>query len=182
MNEILPDGKMNAAEACYSFMGWLTCRDEVSGPFSSRHNANEAARLVEKFCAWQDWKIEDGRWFDHIKPYQEHNEPIEYRPVLPAEEIQAHEQRIQYRTPDGLTHLWTQEEIDAHIHAPYANSEPAIDAYDETRTTIEMLHDLLFHRNTPRLDHETVQDLLSRIDVMTEPLKVMVQALEVQHG
>jgi hypothetical protein len=180
MSEIIPDGKMNAAAACYSFMGWLTCRDEVSGPFSSRHNAGEAARLVEKFCAWQDWKIEDERWFDHIKPYQEHNKPIKYRPILPHEEIQASEQRIQYRTSDGIIHLWTQGEIDAHIQSPYAVSEPAITVYDETRTTIEMLHDLLFHRNTPRLDHETVQDLLSRIDVLEEPLKAIVQALEVK--
>ena len=88
-------------------------------------------------------------------------------------------QRLNYRTPDGIIHLWTQEEIDAHIRAmnvvPYTPTQ-----FDETRTTIEMLHDLLFHRNTPRLDHETVQDLLSRIDTMAEPLKEMVQAMEVE--
>lgn len=43
------------SEALFGFMGWLTCRDEVAGPFSARHNAAEAAKLVAEFCKSQDF-------------------------------------------------------------------------------------------------------------------------------
>ena len=42
--------EMNAAEALYGFMGWLTTRERVTPEFSLRHEAGEAARLVEEFC------------------------------------------------------------------------------------------------------------------------------------
>ena len=41
------------------------------------------------------------------------------------------------------------------------------------------LHSILSSRDV-KLNHEVVQDWSSRIDVMDEPLKEMVQALEVK--
>ncbi len=45
----------SASEAITLFMGWLTCRDKVSGPFSSRHHAGEAAELVAEYYNGQGW-------------------------------------------------------------------------------------------------------------------------------
>ena len=42
--------KLNGAEAVFGFMGWLTSRVDVSGPFSGCHNAAEAAELCAEFC------------------------------------------------------------------------------------------------------------------------------------
>ena len=42
--------EMNASEALFGFMGWLTTRDEVTPSFSSHHDASEAAHLVDTFC------------------------------------------------------------------------------------------------------------------------------------
>ncbi len=67
----LQDGKVGEAGAIYAFMGWLTSRYEVSGPFSAKHNASQAAELVAKFCKMQGWEITDNYWHRHIKPYDE---------------------------------------------------------------------------------------------------------------
>jgi hypothetical protein len=67
----LQDGKVGEAGALYAFMGWLTSRDTVSGPFSAHHEASEGAQLVAKFCKMQGWDITDDRWHRHIKPYKE---------------------------------------------------------------------------------------------------------------
>jgi hypothetical protein len=42
--------EMNAAEALYGFMGWLTSRDEVTPELSAKHDASIAAQLVDQFC------------------------------------------------------------------------------------------------------------------------------------
>ncbi len=42
--------EMNASEALYGFMGWLTTREQVTPEFSLRHDASEGARLVAEFC------------------------------------------------------------------------------------------------------------------------------------
>lgn len=117
-------------------------------------------------------------------------------------------QRLNYRTPDGIIHLWTQEEIDQHVQAmnvpvvdmvlrpgrvvtmqveqmgrikpPLFENEP-ISLQEEALLTLDMLHEQLHHRRPHTLDHETAQDLLSRIDTMTEPLKAMVQEMEMKH-
>lgn len=44
------------SEALFLFMGWLTSREEVSGPFSSKHDASQAAKLVGEYCKIQGWK------------------------------------------------------------------------------------------------------------------------------
>lgn len=67
----LQDGKVGEAGAVYAFMGWLTSRKPVSGPFSSHHEASEAARLVDTFCKMQGWEITDDSWYRHLKPYVE---------------------------------------------------------------------------------------------------------------
>lgn len=66
------------AEALYAFMAWLTCREERSGPFSSRDNAAQGVELVVKFCGSQGWDIiperddcnnKDNLWVEDLKPY-----------------------------------------------------------------------------------------------------------------
>ena len=42
--------EMNAAEALYGFMGWLTSRDEVTPELSAKHDASIAAQLIDQFC------------------------------------------------------------------------------------------------------------------------------------
>ncbi len=74
----LQDGKVGEAGAIYAFMGWLTSRYEVSGPFSAKHEASQAAELVGKFCKMQGWDITDERWHRHIKPYDESVGRIEH--------------------------------------------------------------------------------------------------------
>lgn len=45
----------NATEALFLFMGWLTTREQVAGPFSSHHDAGEARDLVAEYYKGQGW-------------------------------------------------------------------------------------------------------------------------------
>lgn len=56
------------SEALFAFMGWLTTRDEVSGPFSSGNNAAQAAELVAEYCRRQGWEEPRKGWGDLIVP------------------------------------------------------------------------------------------------------------------
>ena len=70
------------AEALYAFMGWMTTREEESGPFGGNNNCAPAAELVSRFCESQGWEIlpdkrdDDGNieniWTDDLKPYPEY--------------------------------------------------------------------------------------------------------------
>jgi hypothetical protein len=51
--------------AITAFMGWLTSRDEVSGPFSSRHDPS--VDLIRQFCEAQGWHASDERFHQQIK-------------------------------------------------------------------------------------------------------------------
>jgi hypothetical protein len=57
--------------AILAFAGWLTSRDEVTGPFSARHNAGQMARLTGMFCDAQGWKVDDAVYFEQIKHLKE---------------------------------------------------------------------------------------------------------------
>jgi hypothetical protein len=57
------------AIALYAFMGWLTSRTQVSGPFSALHSASAAAELVNEFCKSQDWEIKSEDWLKYLKDY-----------------------------------------------------------------------------------------------------------------
>lgn len=57
------------AEALFAFMGWLTSRSEIAGPFSEVHPAAPAADLVSEFCQSQGWTGPDGDWTQKLKPY-----------------------------------------------------------------------------------------------------------------
>lgn len=56
--KLVGDGALLSG-AIYAFMGWLTTRDAVAGPFSGRHEASSAAELVGAFCSAQGWDISD---------------------------------------------------------------------------------------------------------------------------
>jgi hypothetical protein len=43
------DEKITASEALFGFMGWLTCRREVT-TLSAAHNADIAADLIKEWC------------------------------------------------------------------------------------------------------------------------------------
>lgn len=53
------DNEMNASEALYGFMGWLTSRDEITPEFSAKHDASEAAQLIAEFS--KENKLTDPR-------------------------------------------------------------------------------------------------------------------------
>jgi hypothetical protein len=58
--------ELNGAEALYAFMGWLTSRKSVSGPYSRVHDAAPAATLVNAFCKANNLEIEDSLWHKKI--------------------------------------------------------------------------------------------------------------------
>jgi len=58
--------------AVTAFVGWLTSRDEVSGPFSSRHHAGDAVRLVKMFCEAQGWNSSFTRFHQQIEILKKH--------------------------------------------------------------------------------------------------------------
>jgi len=60
--------KPGEAGALYAFMGWLTSRKEVVGPFSRTHDAAHAAELVDTFCKSQEWEPKE-KWYDLLKSY-----------------------------------------------------------------------------------------------------------------
>ena len=50
------------AIALLTFMGWLTSRKQIAGPFSERHEASQAAQLVGAFCESQGWMVDDAHY------------------------------------------------------------------------------------------------------------------------
>lgn len=63
----MAEPELNAQEACYALMGWLTCRAEVL-TLSRVHDAAPAAQVVAEFCQRQGFApIRDG-WDDRIVP------------------------------------------------------------------------------------------------------------------
>jgi hypothetical protein len=59
------------AGALFAFMGWLTSRKQVSGPFSSHHEAGQAAQLIRQFVDMQGWPDPPENWHHSIKPFDE---------------------------------------------------------------------------------------------------------------
>jgi hypothetical protein len=101
------------------------------------------------------------------------------------------EQRVKYRTPDGIWHLWTQAEIDAHIEVAFSSDgipdifpygEASTGPQEEARLTLEMLHNLLplYGKSSGVIDQATKDDLLGRIERLVEPLREMVNGMEVR--
>ena len=59
--------ELSAGEAVFGFVGWLTSRKEVSGPFSAKHDAISAAALIKKFCDANDLEFPDEGWKTRLK-------------------------------------------------------------------------------------------------------------------
>jgi hypothetical protein len=59
---------VSPSEALFGFMGWLTSREERSGPFSARHDAGAAALLVGEYCKEQGFADPREGWKENIKP------------------------------------------------------------------------------------------------------------------
>lgn len=57
--------------AITAFVGWLTSREEVSGPFSFRHEAGNPVQLVKQFCEAQGWHASNERFHQQIKLLKE---------------------------------------------------------------------------------------------------------------
>lgn len=56
------------SEALFAFMGWLTTRRRQAGPFSSTHNAAQAADLVKEYCDLQGWDEPREGWETLLTP------------------------------------------------------------------------------------------------------------------
>jgi len=96
---------------------------------------------------------------------------------------------VKYRTPDGIWHLWTRQEIDRHVEGalsgvpdifPYG--EESTGPQEEARLTLEMLHNLLplYGKSSSMIDQHTKDDLLDRIERLREPLREMVNGMKVR--
>ena len=59
--------KLNASEALYGFMGWLTSREEVTPELSANHDASIAAILVDEFCNVNNLPIPAEDWHKKLK-------------------------------------------------------------------------------------------------------------------
>jgi hypothetical protein len=57
------------SEALFGFMGWLTARYPVAGPFSAQHDATQAADLVAEFCKSQGWESPRDAFPKMLKDY-----------------------------------------------------------------------------------------------------------------
>jgi hypothetical protein len=68
---IEPLDRPGEAGALFAFMGWLTTRKQVSGPFSSHHEAGQAAQLIRQFVDMQCWPDPPENWHHSIKPFDE---------------------------------------------------------------------------------------------------------------
>jgi hypothetical protein len=95
------------AGALFAFMGWLTSRKEVSGPFSGHHEAGQGAHLVGEFIRMQGWQEPPDGWWHCIKPYTE-----EEKEVLGRVHME------NYRTRMDLEPVSSLEDI-SYGHAPY---------------------------------------------------------------
>lgn len=67
----------DAAAALFVFMGWLTRRKEVSGPFSGSQGADQAATLVGEFCEWNHLPeaVVESCGYTHPEPGPAHDSP-----------------------------------------------------------------------------------------------------------
>lgn len=57
------------AEVLYGFAGWLTSREDVAGPFSSKHEASAMAELVAAFIESQELASPREDFHRHLRPY-----------------------------------------------------------------------------------------------------------------
>lgn len=62
----MSEDKMNASEALYGFMGWLTSRDKVTPELSARHDAGIAAQLIEEFCKENNLNEPRDGWHNNL--------------------------------------------------------------------------------------------------------------------
>jgi hypothetical protein len=66
---------VSPSEALFAFMGWLTCRKKVSGPFSFIHDAAGAADLVRDFCLSQEFAEPRDGYTLRMKAYPDNLAP-----------------------------------------------------------------------------------------------------------
>jgi hypothetical protein len=66
-NSTQPLVQVDPATALFAFMGWLTSREQRSGPFSAHWDAAEAVHLIKLFCDAQGWSVNDETYDEQIK-------------------------------------------------------------------------------------------------------------------
>ncbi len=66
---------VSPSEAIAGFMGWLTCRKQASGPFSSVHQAVSALDLVTEFCESQRFSKPRDGYVLQLKEYPDNLSP-----------------------------------------------------------------------------------------------------------
>jgi hypothetical protein len=69
---IAPAVRIGEAGAIYAFMGWLTSRTEISGPFGGALECSDVVPLITAFCKSQGWEADleaDPHWYKRLLPY-----------------------------------------------------------------------------------------------------------------
>lgn len=72
----MSETKVLPSEALFGFMGWLTSRGAVSGPFSASHDASSAAELVAEFVKSQGWEMPRDEFPKMLAEYPASPEPL----------------------------------------------------------------------------------------------------------
>lgn len=70
----LPPAELNASEALYGFVAWLTTRQQTT-TFSSRHGVEEGLDMVKRFCFANDLSDPRDGWSTHLHPVVEDAPP-----------------------------------------------------------------------------------------------------------
>lgn len=59
----------NYSGAIFAFLGWLTTRNELVGPFGATETPGDLPNLIERFCEHQGWESPSDDFFNTLKPY-----------------------------------------------------------------------------------------------------------------
>jgi hypothetical protein len=81
----MSETKVLPSEALFGFMGWLTSRGAVSGPFSASHDASSAAELVAEFVKSQGWEMPRDEFPKMLAEYPASPEPLTTDAPTPRE-------------------------------------------------------------------------------------------------
>lgn len=54
--------EITPAVAVYAFGAWLTMREQDAGPFSRFRDAASMAELVNEYCKFQGWEVQEQDW------------------------------------------------------------------------------------------------------------------------
>lgn len=102
-----------AWEAVLYFAAWLTTREDVAGPWSARHHAGEAAKLVERFCVAQGWhRPRDRGAPSWITPVEPSSDPAQIAGAPERVMIAEPSGPVDAAVTAGAVHEWAEEPLE----------------------------------------------------------------------